>query len=104
MKFQFFFLASVLAIFNPLVVQAEESEEIRSYVQELRNQCHRSLMRKCRMTSGVSMPQYCKGNSINYNIIYHNMVEIHNMKNNNKESFYEVRRAINDLCEMKLLK
>jgi len=103
MKCQFFFLALVLALFNPLVVQAEESEEIRSYVQELRNQCHRSLMRKCSMTSGLSMPQYCKGNSIDYNIIYYNMVEIHNIKNNNKKYFYEVKRAINDLCEIDIL-
>ena len=103
MKCQFFFLALVLALFNPFVVQAEESEEIRSYVQELRNQCHRSLMRKCRMTSGVSMPQYCKGNSINYKIIYYEMVEIHNNKNNHKKSFHEVKRAINDLCEIDIL-
>jgi len=31
------------------------------------------------------------------------MVEIHNIKNNNKKYFYEVKRAINDLCEIDIL-
>jgi hypothetical protein len=98
MKCQFFFLALVVALFNPLVVQAEESEEIRAYVQELREQCHGTLAFKCRMTRGASIPQYCEGNSINYNNIYDDMVKIHNKKDKNKQSFYEVRRELNDLC------
>jgi len=104
MKFRFVSIVSMLAFFNPLIVQAEDSEKIRSYVQEMKNQCHGSLMSICSMTSGVSMPKYCQGNSIDYNVLYNHLVNLHNKKDTNKRSFYAVKSEINDLCGIEIIK